>query len=416
MDKGFFALVERAQVTNILKTLNSYTELPIQLIEAGGEVLLSFGETAHYCQIVRESILKDGECHALRCKAGRRASQLGEAYIYTCPASFAYIAFPLMNQGDLLATINIGPFLMEKPDSTHVSALTDRFSISAGLALELYDELFEFQVMKPEKVTQLSKLVGFLLSPLMSTERASMRALQAKTSQQSRINEAIQRYKGEKAPQANKFLYEKEMALLTKVRTGNTQEAKVLLNDLLGYVLFSEGGNVSNVRIRAMELTTLLSRVSIEGGAKVNSVYEMNDRYLSMLVNEHDFETLCYLLQDVVESFMGAMFNPTSKGNAQITRALQYMADHYTEPLTMARVAREIGLSPSYFSTLFRLTVGESFREHLMQIRVEESKHLLLSTKASLTEIAIAMGFADQSHYCKTFKRLVGMTPSKFRA
>ena len=165
-----------------------------------------------------------------------------------------------------------------------------------------------------------------------------------------------------------------------------------------------------------MELTTLLSRVSIEGGAKVNSVYEMNDRYLSMLVNEHDFETLCYLLQDVVESFMGAMFNPTSKGNAQITRALQYMADHYTEPLTMARVAREIGLSPSYFSTLFRLTVGESFREHLMQIRVEESKHLLLSTKASLTEIAIAMGFADQSHYCKTFKRLVGMTPSKFRA
>ena len=49
-------------------------------------------------------------------------------------------------------------------------------------------------------------------------------------------------------------------------------------------------------------------------------------------------------------------------------------------------------------------------------MRVEESKRLLVSSEYSLTDIAMAMGFPDQSYYCKVFKRLVGLTPSKYRA
>jgi YesN/AraC family two-component response regulator len=49
-------------------------------------------------------------------------------------------------------------------------------------------------------------------------------------------------------------------------------------------------------------------------------------------------------------------------------------------------------------------------------VRVEESKHLLLSTDLSLVEIAIAVGFPDQSYFCKVFKKTVGLTPGKFRA
>jgi len=49
-------------------------------------------------------------------------------------------------------------------------------------------------------------------------------------------------------------------------------------------------------------------------------------------------------------------------------------------------------------------------------VRIEESKHLLLSTDYSLADIAVAMGFPDQSYYCKVFKKAVGLTPGKFRA
>ena len=193
------------------------------------------------------------------------------------------------------------------------------------------------------------------------------------------------------------------------------QEAKALLNELLGYVLFSEGSDIDTVRIHAIELTTLLSRIAMDGGAHTNSIYELNKRFLVLMSKEQNIDDLCYLLQDVLESFMDAMFSNQDKGNPYIRKALRYMAEHYNQPLTLAQMADIVGLSQSYFSKLFHEIVGVSFREHLCRIRVEESKRLLLSSDYSLTEIAIAVGFADQSHYCKTFKLLIGLTPGQYR-
>ena len=109
------------------------------------------------------------------------------------------------------------------------------------------------------------------------------------------------------------------------------------------------------------------------------------------------------------------MFREKDKGNPYIRRALRYMADHYSEHLELNQVADVVGLSPSYFSTLFRQTVGVSFRDHLNGIRVEESKRLLLDKSYTLADIAISMGFPDQSYYCKVFKKIVGVTPGRFR-
>ena len=75
-----------------------------------------------------------------------------------------------------------------------------------------------------------------------------------------------------------------------------------------------------------------------------------------------------------------------------------------------------MGLSPNYLSKLFQESVGVGFREQLNRIRIEESKQLLLNTDYSLADIALAMGFVDQSYFCKVFKRIVGLTPGKFRA
>ena len=120
-------------------------------------------------------------------------------------------------------------------------------------------------------------------------------------------------------------------------------------------------------------------------------------------------------MQEVLDSFMNAMFHDKDKGNPYIRNALRFMAENYSAHLELNQVAEYVGLSPSYFSTLFREVVGVTFREHLSRIRVEESKYLLLSRKYSLADIAVSMGFPDQSYYCKVFKRVVGVTPGKYR-
>ena len=130
---------------------------------------------------------------------------------------------------------------------------------------------------------------------------------------------------------------------------------------------------------------------------------------------EQNMDELCYLLQDMVESFMDAMFNAKDKGNAYVRKALQYIASNYETNLTLTGVAAYLGVSPTYFSTLFHKTVGESFREHLCRVRIEESKRLLLSTDISLNQIGLAVGFSDQSYYSKVFKRITGLTPGEYR-
>lgn len=415
MAYSIFSFVPEDRVADVLGNLQTFTGLAIQLIDNSGTLLMSFGQSTAYCNVLKKKVFQKGECFLLHMKAGQRAQTLGEAYIFSCHANLNHIAFPLINQKELLGSVIIGPFLMDAPDSTLVSDLAERKNLGPTLSLELYDELGSLAVLSPAKVNQLKKLVDHLLSPLMPGERALLLETRQKMSQQARINETIQIYKEEKPDPSPMFLYDKEKQLLQKLRTGTVQEVKGLLNDLIGYVLFSEGGNPGNVRIRAIELTTLLSRVAIEGGARTDSIFRLNTEFLSRLYREQELEDLCMLMQEVLESFMNAMFSEKDKGNPYIRKALRFMADNYSQHLELAQVAEYVGLSSSYFSTLFRDVVGVTFREHLCRIRVEESKHLLLSKKYSLADIAVSMGFPDQSYYSKVFKRIVGVTPGKYR-
>lgn len=415
MRTGLYALVSEERLVGVLDTLHAFTGLPLRLIDPEGAVLHSFGKSGAYCSLLKSRLFRQGECDQIHKKAGQRASQLGEAYIFTCHAELNHIAFPLMDQGELLASVIVGPFLMDSPDSTLISALLEKYPLTPALSLELYDGLTELPVEPPPRVQLLKKLLEHLLSPLMPAERIRLLQIREKMSQQARVGETIQLYKEREPSPGRKLFYDKETELLAKVRSGNVREAKALLNELLGHVLFSEGGRVETVRLHAIELTTLLSRVAMEGGAGTDSVYALNSHFLSRMTREQSTQELCYLLQEMVEQFMSTMFSGKDKGNPYIRRALRHIADHYDQPLTLTQVAEKIGLSPSYFSSLFHKMVGVSFREHLCRVRVEESRRLLLSTDYSITEIALAIGFSDQSYYCKVFRRIVGIPPGQYR-
>lgn len=301
---GIFELVSRERISDVLETLHNYTGLPLQLSGADGVPLLSFGETARYCTLLQKNIFAPSTCVDMCRKAGERAQRLGEAYIYACHAQLNHIAFPLLNGSELLASIRIGPFLLDQPDSTLVSDVIAQKPVPPALALELYEALPQIKVISPERATHLSRLVDHLLSPLLISERAVLLQTREKLAQQSRINETVQLYKAQQLSSTHDFFYEKETSLLIKVKTGNVQEAKALLNELLGYVLFTEGGNMELIRLRAIELTTLLSRIAIEGGARADSIYALNSQFLVFISRQSSFDDISMLLQEVVETLM----------------------------------------------------------------------------------------------------------------
>jgi AraC family transcriptional regulator len=87
----------------------------------------------------------------------------------------------------------------------------------------------------------------------------------------------------------------------------------------------------------------------------------------------------------------------------------------FPESPTLRGIAREAGVHPVYFASLFRRFHGCSAGEYVRRRRIEYVRNQLASSDLPLAAIALDAGFADQSHFTRTFKRFTGMTPAQYR-
>ncbi|XGV94775.1 MAG: helix-turn-helix domain-containing protein [Leptolyngbya sp. BL-A-14] len=98
----------------------------------------------------------------------------------------------------------------------------------------------------------------------------------------------------------------------------------------------------------------------------------------------------------------------------QLQNVLEYIQAHLSENITLDAIAQVAGMSRYHFIRRFKRTMHESPYQYLIGQRLEKAKQLLKSQLA-IAEIAVACGFADQSHLTKHFKQRIGVTPQVFR-
>lgn len=95
-----------------------------------------------------------------------------------------------------------------------------------------------------------------------------------------------------------------------------------------------------------------------------------------------------------------------------VTRAKNYIAQHYMESPTLDEVAGELHINPSYFSTLFRQLSGVTFRDYLRMERIAQAQRLIEQESCKLYEVAERVGYQSTSHFNRAFKEVTGVTPS----
>lgn len=99
-----------------------------------------------------------------------------------------------------------------------------------------------------------------------------------------------------------------------------------------------------------------------------------------------------------------------------LSRIQDKLRTEHCRRLTLDELAREAGVHPVHLSRIFRRSVGEGIGDHIHRLRVRTACERLLDPCASLAEISFATGFADQSHFTRSFRRITGMTPGTFRS
>jgi AraC family transcriptional regulator len=96
-------------------------------------------------------------------------------------------------------------------------------------------------------------------------------------------------------------------------------------------------------------------------------------------------------------------------------RVREYVLAHLTENISNIVLAECVGLSTSHFSRAFKQSSGMSPHQFVLHSRIGRVRQLLAETELPLAQIAVTVGFADQSHCSRRFRELVGITPSQFR-
>ena len=99
----------------------------------------------------------------------------------------------------------------------------------------------------------------------------------------------------------------------------------------------------------------------------------------------------------------------------QVRRVTDYIEAHLSTTIRLEELARLARLSHSHFCRAFKESLGCPAHAYVMRRRVQRAQGLMLTTGESLSQIAAQCGMADQAHFCKLFRRLVGESPNAWR-
>ncbi len=100
----------------------------------------------------------------------------------------------------------------------------------------------------------------------------------------------------------------------------------------------------------------------------------------------------------------------------KLRRVLEYLSAHLTDDIGLEDAASVVGLSAKHFARAFKQSTGLPPHRWVIERRVERSQELLTDGGSTLADIALECGFADQSHFTATFRRIIGTTPGRWQS
>jgi AraC family transcriptional regulator len=100
----------------------------------------------------------------------------------------------------------------------------------------------------------------------------------------------------------------------------------------------------------------------------------------------------------------------------QVSRIREYIQRNLARDIGLAELAGQLDLSPHYFSMRFKHALGVSPHHYVLRERIHEAQRLLAAGRTRISEVALGLGFSDQSHFSQAFRKITGTTPKRYQS
>lgn len=211
----------------------------------------------------------------------------------------------------------------------------------------------------------------------------------------------------------SEYKLDKENTLLEYVKMGNFKEALAVMYQILQDIFVICKGSLIDCQVRISEMMVMVWRTARQVGLIEPENGYIYSNYLQKLTRCQTYAAL----KSCCEGFLEEVFSKINNFDTDdiIRQAMKYIEENYNEDIKLAKLAKEIYISPDYFSRLFKKVAGCTYVEYITKIRIENAKILLANPIISIAEVAKKTGYSDPNYFSKVFKKNVGMSPSQYK-
>lgn len=211
--------------------------------------------------------------------------------------------------------------------------------------------------------------------------------------------------------------YSSESNMLQAVSRGQLHKLEMFIEHLNFLTLEQRTADpIRDAKNYAIITNTLLRKAAEHGAVHPIHIDEISSQFARKIELATSLQTLTSLTKEMMRKYALLVKNHSMKGYSPLVRKVMIHIDSdLSADLSLNVHAKLLNVNPSYLSTVFKKETGSTLTEYVTQKRIDHALFLLNTTSLQIQTIAQYCGFPDIAYFSKTFKRLIGKTPSEYR-
>lgn len=411
--------IDLENLTQLLDDFSEAVGLYIDAVDTKGISLLENRKykKCEFCRYIQSTEGAIEKCRKSYENVSEECYKWNDTYFSTCHAGLVLWSFPIVIENHQVGALVCGQVLLWKPDKYFYKQL-EQYNENLEKIDLLKEKVDELNIISADRCKSIASMISIFVNYLTKT---NMEFFQSKKDvyhwrnyMTKQIKERKEKYKNTKFD--NSVYIKREKNLLQYIRTGNKSKVEEILPKIYVDIEILFDYDLDGIKKSSLELITLISRAAIDGGVENNTSLDLCRQFSMKIDKYNDSQELFDELNKVIFNLLDIVYLfSDSNQHSILKRAKKYINDNYNKNITISDIAKYLYISDYYLCHLFKDNLNYTVNDYIIRVRIEKSVELMENRELNIKDIMHEVGFSSQSYFNKIFKKILGVTPGKYR-